>query len=273
MFTKFAGFVTVIAMALSGVALVATPAGALSNSGGESAAVAKAAKKKAAGMKKAAKKKATRKAAKKKAAKKGQVNQAGSNLAVPSVSGRVGPGSVVAMGERACTVGFLFQDGAHHYLSISADCAGRALGESVRITDAGRQVGTGSLSYLGTDDFALVEVKLAAGVSPDGSVPGWGGPAGLGVTPKVGTSVYFATANGIRTGSVQAVDGQFGVDALVEAANRGAGMVDDQGLAVGVITGENGFLGLDVAMDGARTAGFNGLELVSGGAFRTAATG
>ena len=119
----------------------------------------------------------------------------------------------------------------------------------------------------------MVEVKLAAGVSPDGSVPGWGGPAGLGVTPKVGTSVYFATANGIRTGSVQAVDGQFGVDALVEAANRGAGMVDDQGLAVGVITGENGFLGLDVAMDGARTAGFNGLELVSGGAFRTAATG
>jgi hypothetical protein len=282
MFTKFAGFVTVIAMALSGVALVATPAGALVNSGGEAGAVAKVAKKKANKKsvavkknKKKAARKAAQKAAQKAARKAANKPQVKPSVSTPAavVSGRMGPGSVVVVGEHACTVGFLFEDGTNRYVSISADCAGRALGESVRITDAGSQVGTGTLRHLGADDFALVEIKLAAGVTADGSVPGWGGPAGLGVAPLAGASVFFATANGVRVGTIQDNDGKLGVSALVQAANRGAGLVDEQGLAVGVITGESDFLSLEAAMDGARAAGFTGLELVSGGVFRTAAVG
>ncbi len=268
MFTKFAGFITVIALALSGAVLVASPAGASTKSVGVSKAVAKAKP-----AKQAAHKKAARQKAKQRRAAIRTHRAVVPAPAAPVVAGRVGPGSVIAMGERECTAGLLFAASGRHYLSVSAQCAGRALGESVQITDAGNQVATGVLRYSGSDDFALVEVHAVAGVRLDGSVPGWGGPVGERAEVTNGERVYFATPSGVRSVVINQVGQSQVVVPMIDQTNRGAGLVDGDGKAVGLIAAQGEVLGLGDAVDGANRGGIGGLTLVLGGAFQSAAVG
>ena len=271
MFTKFAGFITVIALALGGAALVASPADASTAVTGSSNASAKKANKRAAN--KAVGKKAKQKAKGKRAKRGRSVAAAGHATPQGSVQGRVGPGSSVAVGDRSCTIGFLFRQGERHLVSASANCVGRALGESVTIMDAGVAVASGKVAYRGADDFGLIEVTALPGVSMDGSVPGWGGPVGLGAMPEDGGMAYFATSNGVRTAALQSDAGHVVALAVPDEANAGAGLLDATGHAIGLLEKSGRVISMSSVFDRAPSAGFAGLQLVSGGAFQTAAIG
>ncbi len=271
MFTKFAGFITVIALALGGAALVASPADASTAVTGSSNASAKKANKRAAN--KAVGKKAKQKAKGKRAKRGRSVAAAGHATPQTSVQGRVGPGSSVAVGDRACTIGFLFRQVDRHFASVSANCVGRALGESVTIKDAGVDVASGKVAFRGADDFGLIEVTALSGVVFDGSVPGWGGPVGPGVMPEAGGTAYFATPNGVRTAALQNDAGRVVALAVPDQANAGAGLLDATGHAIGLLDKSGNVIAMSLVLDRALGAGFAGLQLVSGGAFQTAAVG
>lgn len=273
MFTKFAGFITVIAMALSGAVLLTAPAQAATRPSGANRVAAKPIKKAKVSHRKSTQKKSAQKKSTNKPNKRAMVAQQGAQSLIATNVGRVGPGSAVVMGERVCTGGFLLRSAGHYYLSVSVDCAGRALGESARIMDGGTVVATGSLRHTGVDDFALVEINAADGVQLDGSVPGWGGPVGVGTNPGAGDRLFLATPGGVRTGMAQAGSGAMTVAVVASDANRGAGLLNESGQAVGVISGHGEFLSLASALTGARAAGFGDLQLVTGGAFGTATVG
>ena len=276
MFTKFAGFVTVIALTLGGAALVASPADASVAATGSSKVGDKKANKRAghkAVGKKAVGKKAKRKAKGKRAKRGRSVAAAGHATPQTSVQGRVGPGSSVAVGDRACTIGFLFRQVDRHFASVSANCVGRALGESVTIKDAGVDVASGKVAFRGADDFGLIEVTALSGVVFDGSVPGWGGPVGPGVMPEAGGTAYFATPNGVRTAALQNDAGRVVALAVPDQANAGAGLLDATGHAIGLLDKSGNVIAMSLVLDRALGAGFAGLQVVSGGAFQTAAVG
>ena len=271
MFTKFAGFVTIVALALGGAALVASPADASVAVAGSGKIGAKKANKRVAH--KAVGKKAKQKAKGKRAKRGRSVAAAGHASPQASVSGRVGPGGSVAVGDRACTIGFLFRQGDRHFVSVSANCVGRALGESVTITDAGAQVASGKVAYRGADDFGLIEVTALPGVVFDGSVPGWGGPVGPGVLAEDGGTAYFATPSGVRTAELQSDTGRVVAQAVPDQANAGAGLLDATGHAIGLLDKSGNVISMSLVLDRAPGAGLAGLQLVSGGAFHTAAVG
>ena len=251
---------------------MAAPAQAATRSNGVTGVAAKPIKKAKVSHRKSHQKKSAKKSAKKSIKRAGVAPVGGQSLTATNV-GRVGPGSAVVLGERVCTGGFLLRSAGHHYLSVSAECAGRALGESARIVDGGTVVATGSLRHSGADDFALVEINAAAGVQLDGSVPGWGGPVGVGANPNAGDRLFLATPGGVRTATVQAGSNGMTVAVVASDANRGAGLMNQSGQAVGVISGHGDFLPLQSVLTEVQSAGFGDLQLVTGGAFAAAAVG
>src|ERR1044072_453546 len=141
----------------------------------------------------------------------------------PAASAPIHPGSVLATGQSECTSNFVYSDGAQVYLGQAAHCASapqnetngcRAgplpLGTPVTIAGASRP---GTLAYSSwitmretgvTDpytcaynDFALVRVAPEDIPSVNPSVPGYGGPTGVGALGKpLGTVYGYGSVSG-----------------------------------------------------------------------------
>jgi hypothetical protein len=191
-------------------------------------------------------------------------------------AGRIGPGTQLVTGGRACTANFVFRDARGRvFLGYAASCATRSrvaaanactarslpMGTRVRLAVRGRTVGYGTLRYsslralraAGTtdaatcaaNDFALVQVRGAVRRQVSAAMPYWGGPTGLAGLPAAGTTVFGLTRLSASARTLPRA-GQVGAVARSVAhvttplpstgASRGSGFLDDAGRAVGILT-------------------------------------
>ncbi|MQA74873.1 MAG: serine protease [Solirubrobacterales bacterium] len=149
----------------------------------------------------------------------------------PADSATVKPGNMTFTGGAQCTSNFVFQDSGHVYLGQAAHCSGTGgatatngcdsaslpLGTPVEINGATRP---GTLVYNSwiemqadgeTDadtcqynDLALVEIDPADVAAVNPSIPGFGGPTGLGPSSAMlGDTVYSYGNSSLRGGVTQ----------------------------------------------------------------------
>jgi hypothetical protein len=213
-----------------------------------------------------------------------------------------------------CTSNFVFRDANGTYLGQSAHCAGtgaatetngcdsgsRPLGTRVQIDGASRPGTMVYSSWLAmqssgeTDenacefnDFALVEVDPADVSKINPTVPGFGGPTGVGPSSAMlGDTVYTYGNSSLRFGLAQLRPKQ-GVVVQSEGdgwsrtvytatpgipGDSGSGFLSESGEAIGTLStlqvlptaGSNGVADLAHELAYARSHGFPGLELVEG---------
>jgi hypothetical protein len=213
-----------------------------------------------------------------------------------------------------CTSNFVFRDGGDTYLGQAAHCSGTGaatdtngctagtlpLGTEVEITGATR---SGTLAYSSwnamqaageTDentcaynDFALVRVDPADVGTIDSTVPGLGGPTGVGGPGgMLGDTVFSYGNSSLRQGIpqlrpkqgtvIQSVGGNWSRTVLTVTpgipGDSGSGFLSGNGQAIGVLAtlqvlplpGTNGVGDLSHLVDYARAHGMPGLELVPG---------
>jgi hypothetical protein len=232
----------------------------------------------------------------------------------PAGSATVHPGVQVFTQGAQCTSNFVFQEGTAVYLGQAAHCSGTGgatetdgcssgshpLGTPVEVTGAGRP---GTLAYnswlamqaagesnpdvCAFNDFALIRIDPAdvAGVNP--SVPGFGGPTGVGtVNGNLGETVYSYGNSELRLG-VTKLSPKQGVVVQNEGGgwshnvvtvtpgvpgDSGSGFLDESGVAIGTLStlqiaplaGSNGVGDLAKELAYARSHGFPDLQLVQG---------
>ncbi len=213
-----------------------------------------------------------------------------------------------------CTSNFVFRDGGGTYLGQAAHCSGTGaatdtngcdagtlpLGTQVEITGATRP---GSLAYsswnamqaageadentCAYNDFALVRVDPADAASIDPTVPGLGGPTGVGGSAAMlGETVYSYGNSSLRAGIpqlrpkqgvvIQGEGGGWSRTVLTATpgipGDSGSGFLSGNGQAIGTLStlqvlplpGTNGVGDLSNELAYARSHGFGGLQLVPG---------
>jgi hypothetical protein len=239
---------------------------------------------------------------------------AGSSAWAPVRSATIHPGVQVSTEGGQCTANFVFQEGSSVFLGQAAHCAGTGgqtetdgcssgslpLGTPVEVTGASKP---GTLVYSSwlamqangeTDadtcaynDFALIRIDPAdvAGVNP--SVPGFGGPTGVGTVGGLGSTVYSYGNSSLR-GGVTKLSPKQGVVVQSEGGgwshvvvtltpgipgDSGSGFFNGSGEAFGVLstlqiaplTGTNGVGDLAKELAYARAhGGFGAVQLVRG---------
>ncbi len=213
-----------------------------------------------------------------------------------------------------CTSNFVFRDGGGTYLGQAAHCAGTGGATETNGCDSGSQpLGTpveidgatqpGTLAYsswlamqangesnpdaCAYNDFALVRVNPADAASVDPTVPGLGGPTGLGGPgAMLGDTVFSYGNSSLRLGIPQLRPKQGTV--IQSAGNNwsrtvltvtpgipgdsGSGFLSGNGQAIGVLAtlqvlplpGTNGVGDLSKELAYAQANGFGGLQLVPG---------
>lgn len=231
----------------------------------------------------------------------------------PAKTAAVHPGVQTYTNGGQCTANFVFEDGAGVYLGQAAHCAGTGgqtetdgcssgslpLGTPVEVKGASRP---GTLAYSSwlamqangeTDadacaynDFALVRIDPAdvGGVNP--SVPGFGGPTGLGTVGGLGSTVYSYGNSSLR-GGITKLSPKQGIVIQSEGSgwshvvstltpgvpgDSGSGFMNGSGAAIGTLStlqiaplaGTNGVGDLGRELAYARANGFGGLALVPG---------
>ena len=145
----------------------------------------------------------------------------------PAGEATVHPGVQTFTEGAQCTANFVFEGGADVYIGQAAHCSGTGaatdtdgcdagtlpLGTQVEVTGASRP---GTLAYSSwitmqangeTDpdacafnDFALIKLDPADVGSVNPSVPGFGGPSGVGTVEGTGDSVYSYGNSSLRQG-------------------------------------------------------------------------
>jgi hypothetical protein len=145
----------------------------------------------------------------------------------PASQATVHPGVMTFTDGAQCTSNFVFQDSSNVYLGQAAHCAGTGaatetngceagslpLGTSVEINGATRpgklvysswrtmqangNAGENACAY---NDFALVKIDPADVPRTNPSVPGFGGPTGVGSWGGTGTTVYTYGNSSLRAG-------------------------------------------------------------------------
>jgi len=155
----------------------------------------------------------------------------------PAETAPIHPGTMMYTDGAQCTANFVYTDSAGNvYVGYAAHCAGKGeatdtngcnvdsvpLGTKVTFTNDGNlasegtPVGTGTLAYsswitekqLGTkdantcayNDLALVRVDPADVANVNPSVPGFGGPTGVGTVGDLGSTVYTYGNSSLRLG-------------------------------------------------------------------------
>jgi hypothetical protein len=148
----------------------------------------------------------------------------------PASSAAVHPGVQTYTGGGQCTSNFVFEDGAGVYLGQAAHCSGTGgqtetdgctsgslpLGTAVEVKGASKP---GTLVYnswlamqakgetdpdaCAYNDFALVRLDPADLGKVNPSVPGFGGPTGLGAAGGLGSTVYSYGNSSLRAGVTQ----------------------------------------------------------------------
>ncbi len=186
------------------------------------------------------------------------------------------PGVQTFTGAGQCTANFVFRDGSQTYIGQAAHCSGTGgstatngcrskslpLGTPVRIAGASRP---GTLVYNSwltmqrvreTDpsacqfnDFALVRLHRADVANVDPSVPGFGGPTGIGATRRLQT--VFSYGSSSLRGKLTLLSPKQGVVAATPSdgwstvvvtltpgipGDSGSGFLNASGQAIGVLS-------------------------------------
>jgi hypothetical protein len=217
-------------------------------------------------------------------------------------------------GSGQCTSNFVFRDGGGTYLGQAAHCSGTGAATDTNGCDAGTlPIGTqvqidgatqpGTVAYSSwnamqangeTDentcaynDFALVRLNPADVSRVDPTVPGLGGPTGVGGSgAALGDTVFSYQNSSLRLGIpqlrpkqgtvIQSEGGGWSRTVLTVTpgipGDSGSGFLNDSGQAIGTLStlqvlplpGTNGVGDLSNELAYARNNGFGGLQLVPG---------
>ena len=233
----------------------------------------------------------------------------------PASSATIHPGVQVFTNGAQCTANFVFQDSSNVYLGQAAHCSGTGaatdtngcssqslpLGTPVDVTGASQP---GTLVYnswltmqarheadpetCDFNDLALIKLNPADVANVNPSVPGYGGPTGLGTWGDAGATVYSYGNSELR-GGVTVLSPKQGnvVDSSAAGwshdvytvtpgipGDSGSGFMDANGGAIGVLStveiaplaGSNGVgnLAKEIAYMQANASGFSGTNLVPG---------
>jgi len=231
----------------------------------------------------------------------------------PADQATVHPGVQTFTEGAQCTSNFVFQDSANVYLGQAAHCSGTGAATETDGCDSGSlPVGTaveidgasqpGTMVYnswlamqangeadpdtCAYNDLALIRVNPADVASTNPSVPGFGGPTGIGTWGGTGSTVYTYGNSSLR-GGVTALSPKQGTVVQNGASgwshdvytvtpgvpgDSGSGFLNASGAAIGVLStvqlaplaGSNGVGDLAKELAYARANGFSGLQLVPG---------
>jgi hypothetical protein len=232
----------------------------------------------------------------------------------PAKTATVHPGVQVFTRGAQCTANFVFEEGVNVYLGQAAHCSGTGgatetdgcesgslpLGTPVEVTGATRP---GTLAYnswltmqargekdpdtCAFNDLALIRIDPLDVINVNPSVPGFGGPTGVGGVGDLGSTVYSYGNSELR-GGVTKLSPKQGIVVQNEGGgwshnvvtltpgvpgDSGSGFLNESGQAIGVLStlqiaplaGSNG-VG-DIAKEIAymrANGGFPGIELVAG---------
>lgn len=231
----------------------------------------------------------------------------------PAKTAAVHPGVQVFTEGAQCTSNFVFQEGSTVFLGQAAHCSGTGgqtetdgctsgslpLGTPVEVSGASR---SGTLAYnswlamqasgeSGPDacaynDLALIRLDPADVGKVNPSVPGYGGPTGVGTVGDLGSTVFSYGNSGLRLGITKlspkqgtVVQNEGGGWSHIVATitpgvpgDSGSGFLNESGQAFGVLStlqiaplaGSNGVGDLQRELAYARSHGFPGLQLVYG---------
>jgi hypothetical protein len=232
----------------------------------------------------------------------------------PASSAAVHPGVQVFTAGAQCTSNFVFEDGSNVYLGQAAHCSGTGgqtetdgctsgslpIGTPVDVTGASKP---GTLVYnswltmqgkgeadpdtCAYNDLALIRLDPADVASVNPSVPGFGGPTGVGAVGELGSTVYSYGNSELR-GGVTKLSSKQGVVVQNEGGgwshivvtltpgvpgDSGSGFLNGSGEAIGVLStlqlaplaGTNGVgdIGKEIAYMRAHS-GFGAMQLVRG---------
>jgi hypothetical protein len=233
----------------------------------------------------------------------------------PAGQAGIHPGVQVFTDGAQCTSNFVFQDASSVYLGQAAHCSGTGAATDTNGCDSGSlPIGTpvdvtgashpGTLVYnswltmqakgegdgdtCAFNDLALIKLDPADVANVNPSVPGLGGPTGVGSWGGAGSTVYTYGNSELR-GGVAALSPKQGTvvddtssgwshDAYTVTpgipGDSGSGFMNDTGGAIGVLStvqlaplaGSNGVgnLPMEIAYMHANASGFSGVNLVPG---------
>lgn len=239
---------------------------------------------------------------------------AASSAWAPAGQATIHPGVQVFTDGAQCTANFVFQEGERVYLGQAAHCSGTGgatetdgctsgshpIGTPIEVTGASRP---GTLAYsswitmraqnetnadaCAYNDFSLIRLDSADVDSVNPSVPGFGGPTGVGTVKGTGDTVYSYGNSSLRAGIEQLRPKQGvviqnegnGWSHVVLTAtpgipgDSGSAFLNEQGAGIGTLStlqvlplaGTNGVGDLAKELAYARNqGGFTGLQLVRG---------
>ncbi|HEX5984404.1 MAG TPA: serine protease [Solirubrobacterales bacterium] len=231
----------------------------------------------------------------------------------PAGTASVHPGVQTYTAGAQCTSNFVFQEGTTVFLGQAAHCSGTGgatetdgctsaslpIGTPVEVEGAGRP---GTLAYnswlamqaageadpdaCAYNDFALIRLDPADVGRVNPSVPGFGGPTGLGTVGSLGSTVYSYGNSSLRAGITKLSPKQ-GIVVQSEGngwshnvvtltpgvpGDSGSGFLNGSGQAFGTLStlqiaplaGSNGVGDLQRELAYARAHGFPNLQLVPG---------
>jgi hypothetical protein len=195
----------------------------------------------------------------------------------PASSATVHPGVMTFTEGAQCTANFIYQDGTNVYIGQAAHCSGTGaatetdgclaeslpVGTPVEVDGASRpgtmvynswitmqQKGETNADACAYNDFALVRLDPADVPNVNPSVPGYGGPTGVGSVGGLGSNVYSYGNSSLRAG-VTKLSPKRGVIVANEGngwshnaytltpgipGDSGSGFMNDSGQAIGVLS-------------------------------------
>jgi hypothetical protein len=238
---------------------------------------------------------------------------AGATAWAPADQATVHPGVQTITEGAQCTSNFVFQDGSNTYLGQAAHCSGTgAATETDGCDSASLPIGTpveidgasqpGTLVYnswlsmqasgetdaetCAYNDLALIRINPADVPNTNPSVPGFGGPTGVGSWGAAGSTVYTYGNSSLRGGVttlspkqgtvVQSSPGGWSHDVYTASpgipGDSGSGFLNSSGGAIGVLStvqlaplaASNGVGTLSNELAYAQAHGFSGVHLVAG---------
>jgi hypothetical protein len=234
-------------------------------------------------------------------------------IAPAGASATVTPGVQTVTEGAQCTANFIFRDGGGTYVGQAAHCSGTGaatetdgcdsgshpIGTPVEVSGATQpgtlvynswitmqQSGESNADICAYNDFALVRLSAADAAAVNPSVPGFGGPTGVGGASATGDDVYSYGNSSLRFGVTQ-LSPKKGVVVQTEGngwsrtvytvtpgipGDSGSGFLNGSGQAIGVLStvaiaplaGSNGVGDLSRELAYARAHGLPDLALVNG---------
>ena len=230
----------------------------------------------------------------------------------PAGSAPVHPGVQTRTEGAQCTSNFVFQEGSTVFLGQAAHCSGTGqatetdgctsashpIGTAVEVSGASKTATLAYNSWLAMqasgesdpdacayNDFALVRLDPADVARVNPSVPGYGGPTGLGTVGDLGSTVFSYGNSELRLGitklspkqgTVIQNEGNGWSHNVITVTpgvpgDSGSGFINEDGQAFGVLStlqlaplaGSNGVGDLGKELAYARAHGFPNLQLVN----------